>query len=124
MKRIPGFIIALAVACLFLTTPARSQVTMPGLPIVPLGYCQLTSIDTAALISTCSGGIPTGATLAWIEVEAQAVRFRDDGVAPSATVGFPVAVAGTFLYGGTLIALRVISQTSGAKINILFYRSP
>lgn len=103
---------------------ARAQSVTPGLPLVPLGYCQLTSVDTAAKLSSCSGGIPSGATLAFLVPEAQAIRYRDDTVAPTAAVGFPVAVAAMVLYGGTLSNLQVISQVSGAKLNVLFYRSP
>jgi len=93
-----------------------------GQRLVPIGYCQLTSIDTVALLSSCSGGIPTNAAYAFLIPEAQAIRYRDDGTAPTATVGQPLAVGVSLLYGGTLSAVRVISQTSGAKLNILFYR--
>lgn len=114
----------LAAALLLAALPARAQIGTPDLPLVPLGYCQLTSVDTSTLISSCSGGIPAGATSALIVAEAQAIRYRDDGVAPSATVGMPLAVGATILYPGTLSAVRVISQTAGAKVNILFYKSP
>jgi hypothetical protein len=113
-----AFFLALAA----LHTVARAQVTVPGLPMTPLGYCQLTSIDSSTLISSCSGGIPAGATMAYVQPEAQAVRWRDDGTAPSATVGMPLAVGSALLYVGTLPALRVISQTAGAKLNVTFYK--
>lgn len=116
-------LIAIA-AWLFWAGVASAQVTTPGLPMVPLGYCQLTSIDASTLISTCAGGIPTGTNYALLVPEAQAIRYRDDGVAPTATVGFPVPAASVFLYAGTMTAVRVISQVAGAKLNILFYRSP
>jgi hypothetical protein len=102
---------------------ARAQ-PAPTMPVVPVGYCQLTSIDTAALVSTCSGGIPAGASVVYLAAEAQAIRYRDDGTAPTATVGFPVAVNAPFLYIGTLGKLQVISQVAGAKLNLLFYKIP
>lgn len=116
--------LALAAALAALAGPAAGQVTTPGLPMVPLGYCQLTSIDASTLISSCPGGIPAGTNYALLVAEAQAIRYRDDNVAPTATVGMPVPVASTFLYAGTMSQLRVISQVAGAKLNILFYRSP
>lgn len=119
-------LVAIAVAALlfpFASPPARGQVTTSGLPIVPLGYCQLTSIDAATAISTCSGGIPAGATLAIVKVETQAIRWRDDGTNPTAAVGFPMATADPpFLYFGTLTKLVVISQVAGAKLDVAFYR--
>lgn len=101
---------------------ASAQVAVPGQPLVPLGYCQLTSIDAAAALTACSGGIPAGSTYAIITAEAQAIRYRDDAVNPTTTVGMPVAVGAPFFYAGTLSKVRVISQTSGAKLDVLFYR--
>lgn len=124
--RAAASILLLATAVIVLTPiinrVAKAQVAVPGQPLVPLGYCQLTSIDTAAALTACSGGIPTGATSAIITAEAQAIRWRDDAVNPSATVGMPVAVGAPFYYAGTLSKVRVIASTSGAKLNILFYR--
>lgn len=116
--------LAAGLAALALCAPAAAQIGTPGLQLVPLGYCQLTSVDASTLVSSCSGGIPAGATTALIVAEAQAIRYRDDGVAPTATVGMPLAVGVTILYPGTLGAVRVISQTAGAKVNVLFYKSP
>lgn len=117
-------LLAVAAIAAALCAPAAAQITTPGLPVVPVGYCQLTSVDTAVLISTCSGGIPAGANMMLMVAEAQAIRYRDDGTNPSTTVGMPLAVAATIFYEGTLSKVAVIGQTSGAKVNILFYRSP
>jgi hypothetical protein len=88
-----------------------------GLRYVPLGYQQITSLSAAQALT-----VPAGATSAVITAEAQAVRYRDDGTAPTATVGLPLA-AGTMLqYTGALSAIKFIEQTSGAKLNVLFYR--
>lgn len=79
---------------------------------------------TSSSASLTSGGIPPGATLAYIVPETQAVRYRDDGGTPTATVGEPIPVAGTFTYQGTMSALLFIEQTASAKLNISFYKSP
>jgi hypothetical protein len=54
MKRI------LLAALLLIASPAIADV---GIRYTPLGYCQLTSIDTAVLLSSCSG-FPATATRA------------------------------------------------------------
>lgn len=88
----------------------------------PRGYCQLTSLSASTLLSACSGGIPDGATIANVIVESQAVRYRDDGTAPSATVGMPLAVGTDKVFVlNNLGTLRFIEQTSGAKLNVSFY---
>jgi hypothetical protein len=112
MKRI------LLAALLLIASPAIADV---GIRYTPLGYCQLTSIDTAVLLSSCSG-FPATATRAVFIPEAQAIRYRDDGTAPTTTVGQPVAVGVTVDYTGALSKVQVISQTSGAKLNVLFYK--
>src|SRR5690349_10055841 len=71
---------------------APQKVWTMASPVNALGYCQLAAISAATSLSACSGGIPAGATLAVVAIETAAVRFRDDGVAPTATVGFPLAI--------------------------------
>ena len=83
----------------------------------PLGYVQL-AVDTA----TTLGAIPVGAVFAIIVPENQAIRFRDDGVAPTATVGMPLPVLARLKYTvGNLQALRVIGQVAGAIVNVAYY---
>jgi hypothetical protein len=104
---------------LLLTVAATAQT---ALTFVALGYCQLTSLGTAKQVSTCSGGIPLGATLAVISVEGAGIRYRDDGVAPTASVGMPVATGQAFTYQSTLVNLQIIQQSASATVDILFYR--
>lgn len=108
----------LAIALLLSTSAAVADV---GIRYAPLGYCQLTSIDTSTLLSSCTG-FPTDATRAVFVPEAQAIRYRDDGTAPTTTVGQPVAVGVSIEYTGALSKVRVIAQVSGAKLNVLFYK--
>lgn len=93
-----------------------------GLVYVPLGYCQLTSLSAASKLSACSGGIPAGATMALISVEGEAIRYRDDAMAPTASVGMPLVPGQAFQYSGTLSKIQFIEQTSGASIDVLFYK--
>lgn len=98
----------------------------------PLGYAQGTSIDASTLVSSLSfsipgvgstAGIPSGTQMLLIVPQAQAIRWRDDGTAPSATVGQPLAVGAELRYdcGHGMPALRVISQTNGAAVNVVAY---
>jgi hypothetical protein len=109
----------LAIALLLAAGTAHAQ-TIAGQRTVPLGYCQLTSIDASTLLSSCT--IPAGSAYAYLVPESQAIRYRDDGVAPTATVGQPLAVGAALFYGGALTKVRVISQVAGAKLNVLFYK--
>lgn len=77
---------------------------------------------TASADSLTAGGVPSGATSAYIAAEAQAVRYRDDGGTPTASVGMPIASGAAIAYVGTFSALRFIEQAGGAKLNVLFYR--
>lgn len=100
---------------------ARAQIATPGLLMVPLGYCQLTSIASATALSSCSGGIPAGATMIALGADTANVRYRDDGTAPTSSVGM-VLVFGQnpILYSGTLSKLQFISATG--VLNVSFYR--
>jgi len=86
--------------------------------LVPLGYQQMTSITPAKALAS----IPVGAKRALLQAETQNVRWRDDGTAPTATVG-NIAYAGQnpFLYEGNLAAVQVILATAGAILNVTYY---
>lgn len=88
-----------------------------NLRYAPLGYQQITALSAATALT-----VPTGANFAVIIAETQAVRFRDDGTAPTATVGMALAVAQEFEYAGNLSAIRFIEQTASAKLNVSYYK--
>jgi len=83
---------------------------------VCLGYQQITSLSASTGLT-----VPTGATMALITPETQAIRWRDDGTAPTASVGMPIAVGAYFTYDGDLNRIRFIEQTASAKINVSYY---
>ena len=82
----------------------------------PLGYQQITTLSSAQALT-----VPAGATFAVIDGEAQAVRWRDDGTNPSATVGNQLAVGGILEYGGDLSAIKFIEAVASAKLNVSYY---
>lgn len=81
-----------------------------------LGYQQITSLSAATALT-----VPSGATLALIVAETQAVRWRDDGVNPTASVGMPMATGVSLSYDGDLKAIRFIQQTASATLNVSYY---
>ena len=83
----------------------------------PLGYQQYTSLGTAIGLSN----IPATATLAVIYVEAAAIRWRDDGTAPTSSIGMPVSAGQSFAHFGFLPNLQFIQSASGAIINVSYY---
>jgi hypothetical protein len=81
-----------------------------------LGYQQITSLSSSTALT-----VPAGATLALIVPETQSVRWRDDGIAPTATVGMLVPANASMSYDGDLKSIRFIAATSGAILNVSYY---
>lgn len=81
-----------------------------------LGYQQITSLSSSTALK-----VPVGATMALIIPETQNVRWRDDGVAPTTTVGMPVLTNTSMSYDGDLKAIRFIGVASGAILNVSYY---
>lgn len=89
-----------------------------------LGYQQITTLSSATGLTVPSvdvNGLSCRPSIALITPEGQAVRWRDDNVNPSATVGMPLAVGVTLQYDGDLTQIKFIEQVSGAKLNISYY---
>lgn len=84
-----------------------------------LGYVQHVAVAVDAGVNLAP---PAGAVMAVVICEAQAVRWRDDGVSPTASVGMPLAV-GVVLetQGKNIAAYRFISQAAGAILNVTYY---
>lgn len=88
------------------------------------GYQQITSLSasTGLTVPTIDAtGLNAKPSIAIITPEGQAVRWRDDATAPTASVGMPLAVGVTLQYDGDLSKIRFIEQVGGAKLNISYY---
>jgi hypothetical protein len=83
---------------------------------VCLGYQQITSLSASTGLT-----VPSGATLALIVPETQNVRWRDDGTAPTASVGMPIFVGASLSYDGDLNRIRFIQQAASATLNVSYY---
>jgi hypothetical protein len=93
-----------------------------------LGYAQFAAggVDASTLVSTAqfggaAAGIPSGTTKLLIQCAAQAIRWRDDGTAPTAAVGYPLATGVDLVFTGDFTRLRLIAQVAGAVVNLVAY---
>jgi hypothetical protein len=89
-----------------------------------IGYQQITSLAVSSALTVPTrdaNGLFVKPTVAVIVPETQGVRWRDDGVAPTASAGMPLAAGVTLQYDGDLTKIRFIEQLSGAKLNITYY---
>lgn len=90
--------------------------TVDGI-LTPLGYQQITALTAATALT-----VPAGARIAIIQPEAAGMRWRDDGVDPTATVGMVLALGDAPLtYNGNLAAIRLIQTATGGILNISYY---
>lgn len=82
-----------------------------------LGYAQIVGAAAATALA-----VPAGASRVLITVGAQAVRYRDDGANPTATIGMPLAVGATLDYNAQgLSTLRFIEVVAGTVLDMSFY---
>ena len=80
----------------------------------PLGYQQITSLSSATGLTS----VPAGTAYIVVTVETAGIRWRDDGTAPTAAVGMPVAAGASFSYTANFAKIQFIQQTAGAIIDI------
>lgn len=83
----------------------------------PKGYEQITSLSSASGLTP-----PTGSDFALIQAVAQAIRWRDDGTSPTATVGMHLAAGDVLRYEGDLSAFQAIEEASAAELNVTYYQ--
>lgn len=89
-----------------------------------LGYEQITGLSSAkglTVPTTDLNGLSCKPSIALIVAESTAVRWRDDGTAPTSTVGMPLATGVTLQYDGDLSAIRFIEQSASSKLNVTYY---
>lgn len=88
------------------------------------GYQQIATLTSATGLTVpprTPEGLAYKPNFALITPEGAGVRWRDDGVDPTATVGMPLAVGVTLQYDGDLSKIKFIEQTTSAKLNISYY---
>jgi hypothetical protein len=126
---------ALLCALLAAIAPAAAQThrdkgcSTPTCTIIP-GIAPIYAYNSAGIgqyalsVATATNLMPpTGATIAQICVETAPVRYRDDGIAPTASVGIPLAAGWCGPYAGPLSAIQFIAQSGSPTIDVSFYYS-
>ena len=89
-----------------------------------LGYQQITTMSSAVGLTVPDKdvqGLSCKPSIALITPESKGVRWRDDGVNPTASVGMPLAAGVTLQYDGDLTKIVFIEQEASAKLNISYY---
>jgi hypothetical protein len=86
-------------------------------PLKPLGYLKITGLNAAKGV----GPIPDRAAVAIIVTESQAVRWRDDGTAPTSTDGMHMAVLTPTVFKSNLNQLKFIELAASATLHVSFY---
>jgi hypothetical protein len=74
----------------------------------PLGFAQISITSSAQTFAVAGVAVPTGARLAVMTVDAANVRYRDDGTAPTASIGIQLSSSATqpYEYSGDLAAIQ------------------
>jgi hypothetical protein len=88
------------------------------------GYQQITNLSSSVgltIPATSPEGLNAKPVFALIVAEGAPVRWRDDGVAPTTTVGMPIAVGVPLQYDGDLSKIRFIQQSASGILNISYY---
>jgi hypothetical protein len=88
------------------------------------GYQQIATLTSAVgltIPATTTTGLAYKPNFALITPEGKGVRWRDDGVDPTASVGMPLAAGVTLQYDGDLTKIKFIEQEATAKLNISYY---
>lgn len=94
---------------------AKADTAAPQLN--PNGYQQITSLSTATALT-----VPSYSTSAVICAETANVRWRDDGTAPTTSVGMVLLAGQCFSYTGNLAVIKFIAQTDSPVLDISYYR--
>lgn len=106
------------------TTPSYAFLTNPVTPLygyLSAGTSQFISSGTLAAATPLTLPTINTPTLAQICVETAPVRYRDDGIAPTSSVGIPVAANTCFQYVGPLSKIQFIAQSGSPTMDIAYY---
>jgi hypothetical protein len=89
-----------------------------------LGYQQITDLSSAVGLTVPAvdeAGNKMMPTRAFIVAEGNNVRWRDDGTAPTASVGMILIQNNVLSYDGDLNSIKFIQTGAGAKLNVSYY---
>lgn len=127
-SRILVVITALLMVLATFPTPVKAQQggTCALGTLVPMGYEEVAVSSTAIGFTTATiQTATTAASFAYVYVGSNAVRWRDDGTSPTASVGQPASAGERLQVCGkkAVAAIRFIRQSADATIFASFYRA-
>jgi|10_taG_2_1085330.scaffolds.fasta_scaffold00180_20 hypothetical protein len=100
--------------------------SVPGQGLTPFAYEQIADVSSAVKCTAATANPTTEAPakLALVHVQAQAVRSRPDGTAPTDAIGHPSAVNDILVLPSAqaIENTQFIEQAGGAILNITYYR--
>ena len=101
-------------------TVLSAPVGTSAVPLVPLAGTQTITVTSSAQGLT----VPAGATKAVLSITTGNVHYRDDGTAPTPTVGLTLTPGPPFVYSGALGAIQFILPTGvgAATVTAAFYQ--
>lgn len=120
-RRASIILLALALLACYAPASANPPCTTSG-ELGPVGFQQLTVSTTSTALT-----VPTNAVFAVVIVATNAINARDDGTAPTATVGMPYGagfpqaftICGSAALSGTKLIRR---GGSDAEVDVSYYK--
>lgn len=94
---------------------------LSGVTRTSLGYFNSNALSSAVSLAVIAGGtIPTNTTRALVIIEGSTVRWRSDGVAPTASIGMPAQIGDVIEFDQKqLDSVKLIG--AGATVHVEFY---
>lgn len=94
------------------------------------GYAQVVSAASSAAVGL-TASYPASASIgrqgipnyAIISVDGASARWRDDGTAPTSSVGMPLPINTNLFYDGELGKFQIIAVATSSNVNISFYNA-
>ena len=65
--------------------------------------------------------VPAGTSLAVVQCTSVAVRYRDDGTAPTSTIGMLLTINQYYTFESSLSMLRFIETSASTVLNVSYY---
>ena len=91
----------------------------------PVGYAQYSTLTSAKKLTDApdtSVPMPNSTIRALIQAEGADIRWRDDGTAPTPTVGMLIPMSTTLEYEGDLEKIQLIETAVAGTANVAFYK--
>jgi hypothetical protein len=87
------------------------------------GHASAGAEQTLTLTSSAQSlTVPTGSVWATLCLETANARWRDDGTAPTASVGVPLTAGQCMQYAGPFTRFQIIAQSGSPVLSVSFYR--